>query len=182
MNSSIVIALPQLSDAKKVRLLLEKRGLAVAGAVCTGAGALSLMSTLAGGILVCGYHLQDMYYRDVLEDQPQGFEMILVASLKVVGEAPSGLACLTLPIRPGELAGCVEHMLEVQEKKRRRLRQSPGGRTEKEKEDIARAKALLAQKKGYTEEEAHRYLQKRSMETGSSLVETAQMVLMLWDP
>ena len=30
-----------------------------------------------------------------------------------------------------------------------------------------------------TEEEAHRYLQKRSMENGTGLVETAQMVLSL---
>ena len=32
-----------------------------------------------------------------------------------------------------------------------------------------------------SEEEAHRYLQKNSMETGTNMLETAQMVLMILD-
>ena len=42
---------------------------------------------------------------------------------------------------------------------------------------IAEAKALLMERNNMTEEEAHRYLQKTSMDSGTNLVETAQMVL-----
>ena len=35
--------------------------------------------------------------------------------------------------------------------------------------------------KGMTEEEAHRYLQKRSMDNGTNMVETSYMVLQVFD-
>ena len=42
---------------------------------------------------------------------------------------------------------------------------------------IAEAKALLMERNNMTEEEAHRYLQKNSMDSGTNIVETAEMVL-----
>ena len=40
-------------------------------------------------------------------------------------------------------------------------------------------KKLLMERNQMSEEEAHRYIQKSSMDTGTSIVETAQMVLSL---
>ncbi len=42
---------------------------------------------------------------------------------------------------------------------------------------ITHAKLMLIQQKGMTEEEAHKYLQKKSMDNGTNLVETAHMIL-----
>ena len=42
---------------------------------------------------------------------------------------------------------------------------------------ISEAKALLMERNNLTEEEAHRYMQKRSMDNGTGLTETAQMIL-----
>ena len=42
---------------------------------------------------------------------------------------------------------------------------------------VKEAKSLLMERNNMTEEEAHRYLQKCSMESGVNMVETAQMVL-----
>lgn len=50
-------------------------------------------------------------------------------------------------------------------------------RSEQDTITINAAKALLMERNHMTEEEAHRYLQKHSMDNGTSLVETAQMVL-----
>ena len=44
---------------------------------------------------------------------------------------------------------------------------------------IERAKALLMEKKSMTEIHAHIYLQKISMDSGRSIVESAQMILMM---
>ena len=41
------------------------------------------------------------------------------------------------------------------------------------------AKSILMERNGMTEEEAHRYMQKCSMDSGTNIVETAQMVLSL---
>ena len=44
---------------------------------------------------------------------------------------------------------------------------------------IKEAKELLMARNHMTEEEAHRYLQRCSMDSGTNVVETAQMVLSL---
>ena len=42
---------------------------------------------------------------------------------------------------------------------------------------VEQAKAVLMASRGISEEEAHRYLQKRSMDSGSRLLDTARRVL-----
>ena len=56
---------------------------------------------------------------------------------------------------------------------------SKKNRTEEEKKILWEAKAVLMERNHMTEEEAHRYIQKCSMDSGTNLVETAQMVLTL---
>ena len=50
-------------------------------------------------------------------------------------------------------------------------------RSSAEQRDIDRAKRALMEKRGLTEEEAHHRLQKRSMDEGRRLVQTARQVL-----
>mgnify|MGYP000139655574 FL=1 len=45
------------------------------------------------------------------------------------------------------------------------------------REEIRKAKELLMTRNNMSEEEAHRYLQKSSMDSGTNMVETAEMVL-----
>ena len=52
-------------------------------------------------------------------------------------------------------------------------------RSAEEQHIIDRAKSLLIERNHMTESEAHRYMQKCSMDSGTNLVETAQMVLTL---
>ena len=44
---------------------------------------------------------------------------------------------------------------------------------------IDKAKAVLMEKRGMSEPEAYRYIQKSSMDNSNSMVETAQMILLL---
>ena len=46
---------------------------------------------------------------------------------------------------------------------------------------VDRAKAILMERNQMTEDEAHRYLQKTSMDNGTSFTETAQMILGMLD-
>ena len=50
-------------------------------------------------------------------------------------------------------------------------------RSDEEKEIILKAKALLMEKRSMTEPEAHRYMQKRSMDSGFKLISTARLIL-----
>ena len=64
-------------------------------------------------------------------------------------------------------------------RRKKKTKKIPKERTEEEKQLLKDAKELLMGRNNMTEEEAHRYLQKRSMENGTGLVETAQMVMSL---
>ena len=59
--------------------------------------------------------------------------------------------------------------------------QDTAGRSQKETRIITKAKELLMERNGMSESEAHRYIQKCSMDSGTNMVETAQMVISLID-
>lgn len=179
MGASIVVVLPKIEDAKKIRSILVKHGFTVT-AVCNTAGqALSVLSGLDRGILICGYHLPDMYYRDVLLYLPKGFELLLLASQKVISESPNSVLTVQMPMKPSELVNTVNMMLTQIERKWKKEHRKPKQRSEKEQNYISNAKMMLMQRNHLSEEEAYRYIQKCSMDSGTNMVESAQMLLML---
>lgn len=51
--SNIVIALPKIEDAKRLRAILERHGFSVTSVCSTAANALSQVSVLDAGVLIC---------------------------------------------------------------------------------------------------------------------------------
>lgn len=150
-------------------------------AVCTtGAQALQSANELGGGILVCGCRFVDMMYTELHEYLPPQFEMLLVASPMNCGERDiENLVCLSTPLKINELLQTVEMMEYTITRRRKKAKNKPKERSEEEMELIREAKLLLMERNNLTEEEAHRYMQKRSMDNGTGLMETAQMILSL---
>ena len=87
--------------------------------------------------------------------------------------------CLAMPLKVHDLIGTIEMMNLAQQRRRRKQQNKPKARSEAELEILKRAKEILMSRNHMDENEAHRYLQKCSMENGSNLVETAQMVISL---
>ena len=149
-------------------------------AVCTsGAQVLSQMEDLNGGIVVCGYRLTDMLYSELRECMSAENAMLMIASPnKWSADAPQDVVCLPMPLKVHDLVGTLEMIVQAQAR-RKKLRQQPKQRNEKERAVIDQAKALLMERNSMTEEEAHRYIQKCSMDSGTNMYETAQMVISL---
>ena len=84
-----------------------------------------------------------------------------------------------MPLKSDDLIASVRMILENRVRQRRKKKEQPRERSEDEKRIIENAKDLLISRNHMTEEEAHRYLQRTSMENGSSMKETAEMVLTL---
>ena len=82
-----------------------------------------------------------------------------------------------MPIKVQDLIGTLEMMLIDMERRRKKRKQEKKKRSPKDQELIRHAKELLMERNHMSEEEAHRYLQKSSMESGTNIVETAEMVL-----
>jgi response regulator NasT len=84
-----------------------------------------------------------------------------------------------MPMRPSELVNSVHMMLGQIERRWKKERKKPKQRSEKEQNYISNAKMILMQRNHLSEDEAYRYIQKCSMDSGTNMVETAQMLLML---
>ena len=82
-----------------------------------------------------------------------------------------------MPIKVYDLVNTLEMILQTMRRRRKKRREALKNRDPKQREIINQAKGLLMERNGMTEEEAHRYLQKNSMDTGTSMIETAQMIL-----
>ena len=162
--TNIIVAFPKQDTARNIKKILMQNGHHVDAVCTTGAQALQNANELDGGVMVCGYRFADMMYTELHEYLPPQFEMLLVASPGNCGE------------RDVENLEMMEYMIT---RRRKKARQKPKERSEEEMNLISEAKALLMERNNLTEEEAHRYMQKRSMDNGTGLTETAQMILSL---
>lgn len=177
--TGIIVVLPKLDDAKNIKNLLVRNGIQVVRACATGAQAVAQADDLNGGIVISGYKLSDMMYSELQEYLPGDFEMLLLASQNIINSEVSGndLMCLSMPLKAHDLINTVDMMVQACERRKRRQRAVPRQRNEAEKNCIKEAKHLLMDRNHMSEEEAHRYIQKCSMDSGTNMTETAEMIL-----
>lgn len=178
--NNIVIAFPKAEIASSVKKILAQSGYSITAVCTTGAQTLQSMNNLEDGILICGYRFSDMMYEELYEYLPIGFQMLLIASKSTVLEREvDNLVCLSMPLKVHELLQTVEMMDYSINRKRKKRKSMPKERSEEDRLCLEKAKNVLMTRNGLSEDEAHRYIQKRSMENGTGLVETAQMIISL---
>ena len=180
--AGVIVVFPKAEDAKSIRNLLVRNGYEVSAVCTSGAQALSVADRLGTGVVVCGYKYPDMMYEELHENLSDSFAMLLVASARAIGEGVAeGVVSVTIPLKVHELLGSLDMVLHQIARRKKKRRVMPPQRSEQDRKDIQEAKRLLMERNHMTEEEAHRYLQKTSMDSGTNLVETAQMLLTLMD-
>jgi len=177
---NIIVVFPKLESAKNIRRILLKSGYSVDAVCTTGAAALQAAGDLDSGIIICTYRLPDMMYSELYEYLTPRYEMLLIGSKSQVDEREMpDIVGLSTPLKVHELLQTLEMMAYAFERKRKKERRKPKERSAEENRIIAEAKALLMDRNNLSEEEAHRYLQKNSMDSSTGLLETAQMILSL---
>lgn len=176
--SNIIVAFPKIEDGKSIKNILIRGGYTVAGICTSGINAISLADNLGDGVIICGYKLTDMVYSELNKNLSEGFELILVVSKMRWPECiGNDIVCLSMPLNPRDLNNTVEMTLANIAQKKKKKKQEPRGRTQEEHTVIEQAKEVLMDKNNMTESEAHRYIQKNSMNSGKNMVEYAKMVL-----
>lgn len=175
---SIIVVFPKKEVAVNIRNILIRGGMDVIEVCTLGAQVLQCADTLDGGIIVCGYRMQDMMYSELRECLRESFEMLLITSPERLRDGlESGVIGLPMPFRVHDFMNTMEMLLQGIRHRRRRRREASRNRNTEERKLIGQAKALLMERNHMSEEEAHRYLQKSSMDSGIGMLETAQMVL-----
>lgn len=173
----IIIAFPKMESAKSIKNILNQNGISVAGIASTGAQAVDMAEELEAGIVISGYRFSDMHYRDLKGYLPENFSLLLLVSQKRLSQVEAEGTVLGMPLKTHELLDMIEAMDTAYQRRRKKERQKPRQRSERDKLLIQKAKLFLMEKKGMSEEEAHRYIQKLSMDGGKDMAEAAGMLL-----
>lgn len=173
--SHIIVAFPKIENGKRMKEILLQHGFEVE-VVCTNCSmVLQEIQHLDYGIIVGSYRFSDMFYTELLEYLPDEFEMLLITSKQVLDQyGTEGVISITQPFKVKELIDTLRMMELAQEKRIQKKK-----RSSKDKKLIEEAKQVLMERNHLSEEEAHRYIQKTSMDSGNNMAETAQMILML---
>lgn len=171
---SIIVVFESEKDRGAIASLLEKNGLPVRCACRSGQEAVRVAKHLDDAVIVCGYKFPDMTAERMAHQLSGAATILLVARgtlLELVED--DSVFRIPAPFRPAELVGAVRMLTQLTGRGRR----AAGKRSEDEKQLISEAKALLMEQTHCTEEEAHRYLQRQSMERSLKLTEVARFVI-----
>ena len=175
---NLIVAFPKLENAKSIRSILIRGGFSVSAVCTSGAHALQYANELGDGILVCASQLRDVTYRELYQDLPPYFAMLLLTTQHGCSQMEdSGIVCLSMPLKVPELLRTVEEMEDAAAWEKKRRRGKIKQRSDREREIVQEAKELLMARKGMAEEEAYRYIQKNSMDSGVGMTETARKLL-----
>ena len=174
---NIIVAFPKDSNAKSIRNSLIRNGINVTAVCTTGGQVIQRVGDSPDTIIISAFRFRDMLFRELKEYLSPDTEMILLISRQMEEELwGEDIDYLTMPVQMQELLMKIEEA-EYRIAERRQQRKRIKIRSKRQLEDIAFAKELLQIHNGLTEAEAHRYLQKRSMDSGLNLAETAKMVI-----
>lgn len=170
----ILIAFEGEKTRQRMTEIFESCGIRVSAACGSGSEILRWCGRMNGGVILSGYKLCDMTAEELYENLPQGFSMLLLAApmqLEVFGYEE--VCRLVAPARKSELVGSVRMLLDQLGEETAPVPK----RSEEDKLLITKAKELLMERNHMTEEQAHRFIQKRSMDTGAKMVQTAMKIL-----
>ena len=177
----IIVAFSRPETGRNIKTILIKNGLQVTASCSAGSQVLAHADDLRSGIVVGGFRFGDMTCRQLYRQLPSGFDMLLIASpAKWSGENMGEIVCLPAPFKVCDLISSVRMIERMPSEKRGQRKSRPQERSEEDTKVIAQAKAVLISRNSMTEPDAHRYLQKCSMDSGTGIAEAARMVLSLY--
>lgn len=169
----VVVAFGSERTCHRVRDILEAEGLAMCILCRSAAEVKRVVAKQNISTVICGFKLFDGSASGLYEDLPGNCTMLLVARQDQLDLCGGEIFKLPAPASRGDLIGSVEMLLDPY----RTSRPAAPRRSGEEEEAIGAAKAVLMDRNGMSEEEAHRFLQKQSMDRCVRLTDMARMVL-----
>ena len=173
----VIVAFENGDVGASICEVLESGGVAQCVLCRSGAEVKRLVHKQGLNVIIGGFKFPDESGEELFQDLPQRCVMLMIASQARLELCESEeIFKLPSPVSRGDLLASVRMLLQIG---RGRAAHSTvhTHRSEEERELVSQAKALLMDRHGMTEEQAHRFLQKQSMDHGAKLVDTARIVL-----
>ncbi|MDF2821946.1 MAG: response regulator receiver and domain protein [Clostridiales bacterium] len=173
----IITAFPSRNTLQIVKDILLGAGISVNVECQSGAEAMRAAAGYDGGILICSSRLVDILVVDLCNMIPEGFDILVLISEGQGGiEFPDNVFSLGAPINKQHLITSVSMLIKISKRLGKRQKDDTDD-TDLDKEIISKAKEILMSKYYFTEKQAHRFIQKRSMDNGTKMVTTARLIL-----
>ena len=132
---------------------------------------------MGGGVVICSPRLLDISADALCERLGEEAYFLVVGHPAVLAQMDSEeIFKLMLPVKSSELIGSVRILSQLDE---RRMDEAlrPKKKTVNDRAIVNEAKEYLTEERGMTEAEAHRFLQKRSMDLRVPVTEVARTIL-----
>lgn len=170
----IIVAFENEATCRRVSEMIESSGTASCINVHSCGEVRRITNKARINIVVCGYKLADGSAEALHEDLPPTCSMLMVASQAQLELVDEDIFRLPAPISRISLVASVQMLFQVN---RRLNKYVKPRRSSADQQLVEEAKQLLMDRHGMTEEQAHRFIQKKSMDNGAKMVQTAQMIL-----
>ena len=169
----LIVAFEGDKQCDLVRETLESGGMPPRIIVRTGAEVLRSAHEMGRALVICGYKFPDMSADELAYDLGSaGIVLVVAKNVQLDFCEHEGIFKLPAPFSRSELLTSVSMLMQLAEK----TQLAPHRRTAGEEAVVGEAKAILM-RTGLTEADAHRYLQRRSMESGERLISVAKRIV-----
>lgn len=169
----VVLAFSKDETAEKIKRMLDGSGYEVSTVCHSKAELMRCIAEWEDVLVIMGYRLPDAVADDVAEDLRNDQKLMSLVKAERQSEIyNSDVFVVTLPINRQLLINSIDTLIGIIERRKHRPVRGP-----EEEKIIKKAKAYLMENHMMTEEEAHRFIQKRSMDTGAKFIDTARAIL-----
>jgi response regulator NasT len=169
----IILAFSTDATAFKIKTMLSGSGYETENAICHSAAELLRITAEYDEVLVImGFKLPDMVASDIYEHLHDGCKLLSIVKAEHIEDIENDdIFVLPLPVSRQSLISSINILLGHIPKNEKNVRPP------EENKLIEEAKLFLMDRYHMTEQQAHRFIQKRSMDMGAKLIDTARTIL-----
>lgn len=172
MVERVILAFSKEETSRKIMHMLDGTGYKVCCVCRSASELLRYTSELDATLIIMAYKIGGVLADDIAADLPPGIKILSIVRAENKDMISNeDIFVLPLPVNRQSLLSSIDIFLGAINK-RKKTRRDPN-----EEKIIDKAKLYLMEKHHMTEEQAHRFIQKRSMDTGSKFIDTARLIL-----
>ena len=173
--SYIVIAMANNGDAIRLKDIIQSGRILEEIIICQdGSDVLRVAREQEVNLVICTSRLSDMSYEELASYLKSSEKMLMLTREPTMISMSDNIRTLQIPFKSSDFLAAIKSLIPT------RYYERAKGSKKRSLEDqmqIDSAKQLIMKQERLSEPEAHRYLQKISMDTGLDLVQIARQLL-----
>lgn len=181
MTIDVIIALNNEDISQKIKAILVGNGFNVIAVCKYGNELIRSIKQYSPSIVISGYKFNDMNLLDIYENTGDecSFLAIVNEPYKSFVQDETDIICISSPINTMLLLNTLD-IIYQSGRKINKLKAKVNNLEVKinERKLIEKAKGILMEQKGISEQEAYRYIQKNSMDAGLKMVDYAKQIIL----